>query len=201
MGYSNDEEHLRPSTPDAEETLPLYEESQRTGELKLPNAKAGPQEVRDFLVDAMQSRGAGIDHARRVAARWTLGTGRDLRAYPVAMYRDIFGAEDGWAVCMEAKTLLYREKREKEISRRVWIACLVATFVWIGGAIGTLNMDSDEEWKVAAQIAAGTSLVPTVLCIIFFASMIFAKSDPETTAEQELQREWYKMPGAVSRTD
>lgn len=122
MGYTNDEEELRPSTPDAEETLPLYSETQfaHTSPLQPPDPKATPDEVRDFLVLAMQSRGLGLDHSRRVAARWTLGTGRELRAYPVAMYRDIFGPEDGWVVYKEVRVLFYKQENEKAIGRWVW---------------------------------------------------------------------------------
>ena len=122
MGYSNDEE-LRPSTPDAEETLPLYEESRRdcAPELKTPDPKATPDEVRDFLVQVMQSRGVGLDHARRVAGCWALGTGRELRSYPVDMYHDIFGPEDGWVVYKEVRVLFYKkENEEKAVSRWVW---------------------------------------------------------------------------------
>ena len=114
MGYSSNEE-LRPSTSDAEETLPLYEESHPydVSGLTPPEPKATPDEVRDFIVQAMQARGLGIDHARRVGAKWTLGTGRELRQYPVAMYRDIFGPEDGWVVYKEVRVLFYK-KEDKE---------------------------------------------------------------------------------------
>ena len=120
MGYPNDEEQQRPSTPDAEETLPLYEESQpsHTTPPTPPEPKATPDEVRDFLVQVMQSRGIGIDHSRHVAARWTLGTGRELRQYPVGMYRDIFGPEDGWVVYKEAKSLYYKQEKEEALKHR-----------------------------------------------------------------------------------
>ena len=70
----------------------------------------------------MRQRGVSIDHARRVASRWTLGTGRELRSYPVAIYGDIFGPEDGWAVCKEIKVLVYKEQKVKDASER-WLPC------------------------------------------------------------------------------
>lgn len=114
MGYTNDEEEQR-LTSDAEETLPLYEESQRdnASELQPPDDKATPDEVRDFLVQVMQIRpGIGIDHARQIAGRWTLGTGRELKTYPVAMYREVFGPEDGWVVYKEVKTMYYANDKK-----------------------------------------------------------------------------------------
>jgi hypothetical protein len=121
MGFTNDEEEARPSTPDADETLPLYEERERynASELQPPEDKATPDEVRDFLVQVMQVRGIGIDHARRIAGRWTLGTGRELKSYTVAMYRDVFGPEDGWVVYKDVKTMYYAEEKEKMRSNRL----------------------------------------------------------------------------------
>jgi hypothetical protein len=52
MGYANNEEEARLSTSDADETLPLYEDSQRAavGDMTPPEPKATPDEVRDFIV-------------------------------------------------------------------------------------------------------------------------------------------------------
>lgn len=102
MGLLNDEESRHSS--DAAESLPLYEEHHDVSavDLKTPDDKATPDEVRDYLVAVMRSRGSGIDHARRVASKWNAGTGRELRTYPVSMYRDIFGAEDGYAIYLLA---------------------------------------------------------------------------------------------------
>jgi hypothetical protein len=115
MGYANDAERL--STSDAEETLPLYEDSQGAavvGDLTPPEPKATPDEVRDFIVEVMRARGIGLDYARRVAARWTIGTGRELRQYPPPMFKDIFGPEDGWIVYKAARSLYYEKEKEKK---------------------------------------------------------------------------------------
>ncbi|GAB7363740.1 hypothetical protein MBLNU230_g4308t1 [Neophaeotheca triangularis] len=72
---------------ETEEMLPLYTEShvqrEADGSIKFPDAKATPDEVRDFIVKLLTTkRNLHIDHARRVAAKWTMGNGGELRAYP-----------------------------------------------------------------------------------------------------------------------
>lgn len=113
MGYSNEEE-----------TLPLYEESQRanaagTQPPDLPHDKATPAEVRKFLFHVMHARGIGLDHAQCIASRWTLGTGRELKNYSVAMYRDVF-AEDRWVVYKDVKAMHY-SKIKKERNKTAWV--------------------------------------------------------------------------------
>lgn len=105
-------------SPRAEEMLPLYEESQGESgfELKFPDSKATPDDVREYICKIMQSRGISLDHARRVAARWRVGTGQELRSYPVPMFGDIFGPEDGWMLYKEIKAQYYREE-DQAISR------------------------------------------------------------------------------------
>lgn len=114
---------------DSEETLPLYNASSSethqplslSGSTKPPDPRATPAEVRDFLVHLLtSSRGLQLDHARRVAARWTMGTGRELRAYPPLMYRDIFDFEDGWIVYKEVKMCFYSEEERQAGFQRWW---------------------------------------------------------------------------------
>lgn len=95
MGLLNDEESRHSS--DAAESLPLYEEHHDVSEHDLtpPADKATPDEVRDYLVAILRARGSGLDYARRVAAKWSMGTGQELRSYPTQMYKDIFGPEEG----------------------------------------------------------------------------------------------------------
>ena len=212
MGYANDEEEARPSS-DAEETLPLYEDVQvdSTAEIKAPDAKATPDEVRDFLVQLMLARGVGIDHARRVSARWTIGTGKELSAYPVAMYRDIFGAEDGWVVYKEVKTLIYarefkKSKYTKWIPRKLYLfdtlrfsrvvlisrstgICILVALGWIGACVGIFKSDLSELVKVGA----GFSIILDLLFIVIMIAMLSEDRDPESKAEKELQSGWYKV--------
>lgn len=100
----------------ADEHLPLYEEFQHSegqGD-ELPNKKATPMEVSDFLTHLLiNSRGMSTDGARRVAALWTRGTGQELRSFPPAMFFEIFGKEDGWIVFREVHLAIHREKSKK----------------------------------------------------------------------------------------
>ncbi|KEQ93047.1 hypothetical protein AUEXF2481DRAFT_42249 [Aureobasidium subglaciale EXF-2481] len=86
-----------------EESLPLYEPSTPL-KLTPPDAKATPNEVREFLEKVLiENRGLEPGHAKHMAAKWTIGTGRDLLKYPIAMYTEIFGLEAGWMVYKEVK--------------------------------------------------------------------------------------------------
>lgn len=118
MGYAKLDDP-RPSAD--EESLPLYDESEAALHIDLsaPEDRATPDEVRDFLVALMRRRGCGIDQSRRVAANWNVGTGRELRTYPVSMYRDIFPSEDAWVLWKEVHTLYY-EKEAREHPVRRW---------------------------------------------------------------------------------
>ncbi|KEQ60271.1 uncharacterized protein M437DRAFT_54686 [Aureobasidium melanogenum CBS 110374] len=101
------------------EGLPLYSDITVTspGELTVPAEKATPDEVREFLVKLLvQNRGLHQDHARRVASKWTLGTGRELISYPPLLYAEIFGLEDAWMVYKEAKVFIRTEKKKGKLS-------------------------------------------------------------------------------------
>jgi hypothetical protein len=100
----------------AEENLPLYEEFQHT-EANTdipPSKKATPDEVRDFITRLLiNQRGLPQDYVRRAAAKWTIGSGQELRSYSPSMYLDIFGREDGWIIFREVKLCIYREQEKK----------------------------------------------------------------------------------------
>lgn len=118
MGRISEESASTRSSFDAEggEGLPLYSDISvaQTGELTAPDPRATPDEVRDFLVRLLiKNRGLHEDHARRVASKWTLGTGRELSSYPPLLYAEIFGMEDAWMVYKEAKLFIEQEKAEK----------------------------------------------------------------------------------------
>jgi hypothetical protein len=101
----------------ANEGLPLYTslEVSTPDTLTAPSEKATPDEVREFLVALLvKNRGLNQDHARRVASKWTLGTGRELNTYPPLLYAEIFGLEDAWMVYKEAKLFIKTEERKKE---------------------------------------------------------------------------------------
>ncbi|KAI4846786.1 hypothetical protein E4T44_04872 [Aureobasidium sp. EXF-8845] len=101
----------------ANEGLPLYAslEVSTPDTLTAPSERATPDEVREFLVALLiKNRGLNQDHARRVASKWTLGTGRELTSYPPLLYAEIFGLEDAWMVYKEAKLFMKTEEKKKE---------------------------------------------------------------------------------------
>lgn len=106
-----------------EPLLPTYEQFQSTDAATaetLPEKTATADQIRDFLVHLLTSkRGLALDHARRIASKWTIGNGKELRSYPPSMYLDIFGREDGWVVYKEVKTCIIRAEQSKktELSR------------------------------------------------------------------------------------
>jgi hypothetical protein len=113
-----------PGSPDhvasLEEGLPLYQEFQHLDEAEdvPPTKKASPDEVRDFLARLLTSqRGLPEDHIRRAVAKWTAGSGQELRSYSPAMYLDIFGLEDGWIIYQEVKLCIVREEDRERIRK------------------------------------------------------------------------------------
>lgn len=108
-----------------EESLPLYsnlEYEDATSDLPitLPAATATPDVVRDFLVRILVNhRSLPLDQARRISARWNMGSGRELWIYSPAMYNTIFGPEDGWVLYKDVKLLYYKtEQAKKGLLRR-----------------------------------------------------------------------------------
>lgn len=98
-----------------EENLPLYEEfqvSEAHGEVNtLPPPSATPDEVRDFLAQLLTTkRNLPQDQVRRIVAKWTIGTGVELRSYPASMFLDIFGREDGWITYREVRLAVLKAK-------------------------------------------------------------------------------------------
>lgn len=114
MGISNDM-----PTPD-EESLPLYsnleyDDANTDAPPTLPEATATPDVVREFLVRLLVSqRKLSLDHARRIAARWNMGSGRELWIYSPAMYNTIFGAEDGWVLYKDVRVLHSQTQNAKK---------------------------------------------------------------------------------------
>lgn len=117
-----------PPPDKTEEKSPIYAPPSQ------PSPSASPASVRAYVASLLTTnRSLPASHAQHIAARWTIGQGRELRAYPAAMYLEIFGREDGWAVCREVKLRIYEaeaaERREKastlkarECRSRFWTA-------------------------------------------------------------------------------
>jgi hypothetical protein len=78
-----------------------------------PAVNATPEEVRDFITRLLiNRRGLPQDHVRCAVAKWTVGSGRELRSYTPSMYLDIFGREDGWIIYREVKLCMYCEQNK-----------------------------------------------------------------------------------------
>ena len=96
-----------------DEGLPLYEELRYSDhhDDALPLATASPAEVAHFLLHLLVSTEAmSLDQGRRVAARWTKGTGQELLSYPPVMFFETLGTEKGWIVYREIKMAVHAEK-------------------------------------------------------------------------------------------
>jgi hypothetical protein len=113
----------RKTSLDEEPLLPTYEQFQTSdadaATLETPpETTATPDQIRDFIVHLLTiKRGLALDHARRIASKWTIGNGKELRNYPPSMYLDIFGREDGWVVYKEVKLcIVLHEKSDKPTS-------------------------------------------------------------------------------------
>lgn len=105
-----------------EERLPLYGgfqyEHAGAHQDDLPTNAASPNEVRDFIVHVLVSRRQlPVDHARRIATRWTIGSGLEMRSYPASMYLELFGSEDGWILYREIKLMMHAEANRKFMHR------------------------------------------------------------------------------------
>ncbi|KAG9515440.1 hypothetical protein KCV07_g7435, partial [Aureobasidium melanogenum] len=192
---SNDSSSARSSIDTAAngEGLPLYSDITVTspGELTVPAEKATPDEVREFLVRLLiKNRGLHPDHARRVASKWTLGTGRELISYPPLLYAEIFGLEDAWMVYKEAKVFIRTEK-QKGKPRDVWIAVAIFGFITVVAMITFLLTNVDKH-EVIKAFAVAVSIVSGFALLISLMIAIFDTTTEETKVENELKIELVK---------
>ncbi|GAB7325807.1 hypothetical protein MBLNU13_g09892t1 [Cladosporium sp. NU13] len=175
-----------------EPLLPTYEQFQSTDAATaetLPEKTATADQIRDFLVHLLTSkRGLALDHARRVASKWTIGNGKELRSYPPSMYLDIFGREDGWVVYKEVKICILQagQSKKTELSRvGQWIflgISLAALGGVLFGFIHGIGMGS-----AALAFSMLPLLLITGLCAIGTMVSLGSETDPEKIVESELQ--------------
>lgn len=78
----------------------------------MPSPWAAPTEVADFLVRLLLANNVPIERATHIAAKWTLGSGKELRDYPAVMYLDVFGNEDAWVTYPAVQQIVHEEKSE-----------------------------------------------------------------------------------------
>lgn len=75
----------------------------------LPDVRAKPDKVREFISHLLKKRGVPEGNVRKIVRQWTLGSGREMRSYDPAMYLDIFGCEDGWIIYREVRLRIHEE--------------------------------------------------------------------------------------------
>jgi hypothetical protein len=95
-----------PRNGSLDQNPPLYQKLKPI----LPPPWAAPTEVADFLVRLLVANNVPVDRATCIAAKWTLGSGKELRDYPAVMYLDIFEKEDAWATYPAVQQAVHDEK-------------------------------------------------------------------------------------------
>lgn len=128
------------------ESLPLYSDLAiaSPAELTAPSDKASPDEVRSFLVQLLiQHRALHLDHARRIASKWNLGTGHELLSYTPSLYAEIFGLEDAWMVYKEAKVFILTDKNKGKLK----VECKLFVPVSLG-----IYMDTDSHSQGSCSV-------------------------------------------------
>lgn len=77
---------------------------------KLPGQNAPVAEIRAFLSEILVSHGADTDEARRLALRWAVGTGSDLRNSPSQVFCATFGDLAGFVLYSRIRVLVGGER-------------------------------------------------------------------------------------------
>ncbi|KAI6812664.1 hypothetical protein KC332_g14699 [Hortaea werneckii] len=134
-----------------EEHLPVYRRSEQADPNTLPADHVSPSEVRQFISHFLASqRQFPVDHAQRIAACWTVGSGLELRTYSALMYLEISGIEDGWILYREFALIIRAELAKKAINRhKLEIFCAVSLFAFIA-LIVFVVLNNDRVWTSVA---------------------------------------------------
>lgn len=172
-----------------DENLPLYEEfqySDRPDNAPLPPAKATPAEVVDFLIHLLVSSGSmTVDQARRVAAKWTKGTGQELRSYPPAMFFELFGKEDGWITYREVRMALHKEKNKGVWYRYGVYIVLAALLCFEAIAVSVTFSGVGENVTIVAGIASFVGAMASLLASV--GACITLSQNPRKNIEADLR--------------
>ncbi|KAK5171188.1 uncharacterized protein LTR77_004332 [Saxophila tyrrhenica] len=184
------------SSKDTDETAGSFEllsSPNAQGKQDLPKPTATPAEVRDYLVHSLHSKGISRDDATEIASRWKYGSDRELRSYPIAMYRKTFGPDDEevWLVYMAVKAPFYRKENQNNFTLREQASILtVSTAVFCIGVWMMVHHPNDP-WIVVATLLLILGMVGAAFAIV---DMCVDK-DPEKKAERELQDHWRQKFG------
>lgn len=127
MGFRENDDRDLEASSEAEEMLPLYSEtdqpqagsSSASGEVKLPAVEATPEEIREYFIQVLRKRGIDLERAKSLAAKWTLGSGKELRDYSQEMFTGIFGAEEGYVIHSDLQPLVQKEKKRREYDQEL----------------------------------------------------------------------------------
>ncbi|RMY11269.1 hypothetical protein D0868_03233 [Hortaea werneckii] len=148
----------------------------------LPKDHASPNEVRQFISHVLVSkRQLPVDHARRVAARWTVGSGLELRTYSASMYFELFGTEDGWILYREVAMISHADWRKKGINRHAPDISLAISSVVFIALIIVVFLTNDRVWTSVAFI--GIFISGLVVMGAFAARFVGPKSEDTITME------------------
>ncbi|THZ09660.1 hypothetical protein D6C95_01123 [Aureobasidium pullulans] len=199
MGRISEESASARSSFDAEggEGLPLYSDISvaQAGELTAPPEKATADEVREFLMQLLiKNRGLHQDHARRVASKWTLGTGRELISYPPSLYAEIFGLEDAWMVYKEAKVFIGTEKNKKKRVNVKYLALFILSALWGSALTVAIVADFETHGTVKA-----TSILASFLLGMIWLIFVLVNFLEQTTLEGKIERQLINGLGVRSK--
>ncbi|KAM3415555.1 hypothetical protein BST61_g9076 [Cercospora zeina] len=93
--------------------IPGQQEAQRRN-ITLPAETDTANTVRCFIRDTLTTAyDSDINEAERIASKWTLGTGRELRSDSPHLFRAIFGDEAGWVLYKDVQVQKHLEKEAK----------------------------------------------------------------------------------------
>ncbi|KAK5736814.1 hypothetical protein LTR17_007139 [Elasticomyces elasticus] len=170
--------------PSSEKDKPFHENFQNTETPNdiPPSVIATPDEVRDFITRLLiNRRGLPQDHVRRAVAKWTVGSGRELRSYSPSMYLDLFGREDGWIIYHEVKLCIYYEQNKSGGRFDKYItAALVALLemVFVSVACSTVSVGLSASAIMASIFGGLTCIYACIHCL---------PRKPESLVEAELR--------------
>merc|ERR1711939_56540 len=127
-----------------EEHLPVYQRSEQADSNILPASQASAEEVRHFIIHVLVSRRQlSLDDARRVATRWTVGSGLELRTYSPSMYLEVFGSEHGWILYKELRPIIDAESQGKTIDHYGPGLVVAVLFVYFVMSLIFINLKKD----------------------------------------------------------
>ncbi|THV90653.1 hypothetical protein D6D25_09687 [Aureobasidium pullulans] len=157
-------------------------------QLTPPLPTASPSEVRAFITELLiLTRNLPAQHAKDIADKWHLGTGRELTTYPPSVYADIFGSEDAWTVYKESQLFIRRNKQEKNRRRdelRKWAIILGIIIVNIIGVVLFLRLLLLHVQAEAYALA--WILTVDVLGLVFGGIYLLGRVGLEVEVEREL---------------